>query len=368
MPAVSSFMISVRNDLGVAVGHAEQLSADHVAFWMNVPLERGSKVEFRLELPGADETVLGFLVIEAGEGPPGTLVHYRARVAEIDPGDRDCFHRWVQAVSEGHVPLNVRGAALTGNPFSTMHGASREQTEAALRRIEERKERMARATQRFTEQDTDEVFIAGVFDLGAPAPAPARAAASPPPATRPGAAATAATDPRLRQGTGARLPSADWWQGPHPAQHHRSEDAAARARLLRQLLDEGEGRSAAPPPAPPSATPPTPPPAPSPPAAHRGPWVTLRDARGHQELTVAWMDHASLVEGPLEALLSGMLRLRRERLPQWPARTEVHLVTPGGHDIVAHAELVEETGSAVVYHLELSPAAHHLLVEEAHQH
>lgn len=171
MPAVSSFMISVRNDLGVAVGHAEQLNADRVAFWMNVPLEQGSKVEFRLELPGADETVLGFLVIEAGEGPPGTLVHYRARVAEIDPGDRECFQRWVQAVSEGHVPLNVRGTTRSGNPFSTMHGASREQTEAALRRIEERKERMARATQRFVEDDTDEVFIAGVFDA-ATAPPP----------------------------------------------------------------------------------------------------------------------------------------------------------------------------------------------------
>ena len=89
---------------------------------------------------------------------------------------------------------------------------------------------------------------------------------------------------------------------------------------------------------------------------------------GHQELTVAWMDHTSLVAGPIEALLSGMLRLRKERLPQWPARTEVHMVTPGGHDIIAHAELVEETARAVVYHLELSEAAHHLLVQEAHRH
>ncbi|MCK6508076.1 hypothetical protein L6R53_32710 [Myxococcota bacterium] len=221
----ATFMISVRNELGVAVGHADGLTEERVSFHVNVPLGLGEKVEFRLELPGADDTVLGWLVVESGQGPPGTLVHYRGRVAELDPGDVACFQRWVQAVREGHVALDLRGDSKRQGAFVTMHGATDEETQTALRRMDERRSRLSRITQvaPVSEEPTDEIFIACAFESVPVGTVPIQVGPTPPVPAPP-----APSSPALA------------------ARPDRESSAEARARLLHELLAEADARTRSP--------------------------------------------------------------------------------------------------------------------------
>lgn len=298
----ASYILSVRNGLGVGVGTADALSADGVSFEMAHPLGVGERAEFRMELPRADETVLGTLVVVAGEGPPGSLIRYRARIEAVDPRDAQTFAGWLDRAREGRPADDLRRRLLDRDSLSSMHGATESETQNALRRIEERKARMDAL--RSAESDDEGLFVVDLFAMQPVGSAPP---ARPSPAPRPASAA------------------------PKP-------------------VAVGPPVPAAPPPAPPPAAAP-------PPGPPTGPWVTLQHLRGVAILVVAWVDPATVRPETRDDVRRGWVWLDEGVLPRWPERCRLHLLTPSGFEVEHEAVLRERREGRVGYQMEAPESA-----------
>jgi len=190
----TSYIISIRNALGVSVGQADSLTEDGVFFEMTHPITVGEVIEFRMELPRANETVLGDMRVVAGKGPPGSLVRYRAEIVRIEARDQDVYAGWLDRTRRGRPADDLRSRLDSLNSLSSMHGATAEETDNALRRIDERKQRMASIREQDRPKDDAPLFVPGLFEqqpVGtAPpvrsrreAPAPAAAPSLPSPAS-----------------------------------------------------------------------------------------------------------------------------------------------------------------------------------------
>lgn len=358
MPTAASVMIAAKTEQGLVVGYADMVRGHSIGFWMNVPLQQGARIEFRLELPGADDTVLGWMRIEAGSGPPGSLVHYRAHVDTLDKGDLVPFQRWLHDAEVGRVSLHLREGLIKKGPFDQMHGATPAQTETALRRIDQRKRRFAHIGET-PQAPIEELFVPGLFQpqpLGSSPPPPPAATVGPRDQPSPRTASPPpGTSPRPSVGvTDAKLASADWWMERHETRHRHQQALERQAKLESLLADS------------PSSPPPVPEaPVEAPAAPHPGVAVAVIGHGGGAVLSVSWRTHEDLLHGQIGELLGGFLRLRRQHLDTWPAHAHAHLVTPGGRDLRGEAFLIVDDGQHVVYQLELPASARDLLFREA---
>ncbi len=173
-------LLSIKTVHGLVVGQAVDVSDDRLLLDINGPVEFGIPLEFRLELPGADETVLGTLRLRrSGRGLT------QADVVAIAEEDQDVFDLWWRSFEQGRFTYRPSVALGRGGGRSEMHGASETETETALSRIDERrarfKERFDKLRGEPTEEDTGEIFVHSPLSESASASAPPAATKTGPP-------------------------------------------------------------------------------------------------------------------------------------------------------------------------------------------
>ena len=160
MATTLSVVISMMTEDGLAVGECMKVNESELHFFTASRLGVGKEMEFRLELDGADVTVLGNMRVYANAGH----MHWRAKILNIHPDDRAVWEAWNCARREGRViSMDHRavGEGLLGQAPARADSAANLQ---ALARMEARKERFAKLRSSW-KADEDDLFVAGAFEL-----------------------------------------------------------------------------------------------------------------------------------------------------------------------------------------------------------
>jgi len=220
-------MISLRAPQGLVVGRADSVRGRKIDFWLDVPLILGARLEFRLELPGADDTVLGWLGIDGGQEASHRKgqAHYQAHVDTIDKGDLKPFERWLHDTELGRVPQDLRGNILERNALAQQQAEEEARQEAEEQaRIEARCARLERRAKP-VEDLAEPLFFHDILSstIRIPQTSPSNRAA------------------RL---SGAKLSSIGWWQDSDANRNVRKnshEKALQRQQQLQGLLEAVEG-------------------------------------------------------------------------------------------------------------------------------
>jgi hypothetical protein len=155
-----SVVVSMMTQDGLAVGECERVEETELHFFTAARLALGHELEFRLELDGADGTVLGNMRVVAGVGP----LRWRAKILNIHPDDRKLWDAWNTARRAGRimsVSTTNLGAGLLGHAPTNADSLANER---ALARMEERRQRFAHLRSEWKE-DEDDLFIEGAFDM-----------------------------------------------------------------------------------------------------------------------------------------------------------------------------------------------------------
>lgn len=320
---MSSYAVmSVKTDNGLVVGETTHVDHNRLLVDIVATLRPGQVLEFRLELPGADDTIQGLLRVDRCEKDK-----LRAEIVEIAEADRAVFEAWWAEREKGHVVYHPR-VALMGETAgrSEMHGASDAETDFALAGMEARRARMrARFDEEsWRDEDTADIFVHGLFDQ---ALAPTSVgAAPPPPSSRPRSRTRPRhTPPPVRRVPAASIPAA---QPP----------VAEPAPDLR--------------PAPPRRVP-------------GQPVVRLAGQTDDAMMSVHWPDHQAFLDSLIKGLASGFLTLPRGSRDHWPGHVLVHLHSPGGQELVVEGQHLTDEADSVLYKLDLEPAELDQLQAEA---
>jgi len=324
MSAHYSVIISLKTDRGLVVGHGLDVREDRVVFTVPTRLVTGQELEFRLELRGANDTVLGWLRV----GPRGLDRSSREELTEgqitrISPDDQATYARWVKDIAVGRVASHLREDRLGRDGFTAMHGATQGETDHALNQIEARKERFAHI-RGAPAPETEGIFVKDLFQQAPAAPPAARAPSAPPPVAPPPAAPPAPPTPV------ASRPAA-----PAPAHAPTLPPAPARRPALPQQ------------PPPPAVTLTSAPP----------PQVALLPTAGGELLMVAWLAPDAHTASRARGLDEGWLLLPSASCATWPERPRIHLSTWQGLDLECSARRVGRDGDQVRYRLDLDSAA-----------
>ncbi|MCB9778529.1 MAG: hypothetical protein H6742_08210 [Alphaproteobacteria bacterium] len=406
---MASVIIGVKSRLGLLVGQATDVDGEHLVFEVVGQIKIGEVMPFRVELSGADDTVLGELrIVRLLAGNTGQLQRWVAAITGIDPRYSERFDEWVEDMQAGRSPWRLRKLVTTG----VMHGATEKETHTALSRMDARRSRLSKLTadeEGRWDEDTGEIFVHmdALDQQAAPVPSPKPASRAPAPRTtpvsmppRPASSAgpassvrpTAAAPGPARTPPPAPAPPA---RGPldldafddlvedtqevtrDPPSHPMEDDilpsdpfvdTPTRSRIPAILAgeepssaeasvvpsgplivdaDTGEVRSA------PALIDVAPPRA-----------FSFRGANG-PVLSVAWPDQRSLQQAVVDGLAAGFLALDHDAVAVWHSAPSVQLVTPGGHDLKVQGQLLTRDGPQVLYRLDIGPEALHVLMEEA---
>lgn len=352
-------LVSIKSPNGLAVGQALKVDDHFLDLDIVAVLPREVPMEFRLELPRADETVRGTLSIVSTSGE-----RHRARVLDIAPEDREVFGAWWDAHRAGRASFRPR-LTVHGEPERGMHGASDEETGVALSRMDERRARM---TARFSEsswieESTGEIFVRDLLPNLPPPTEPRLASTQPRPRPAPVRQVPLPTAASLGI-QGAPFPGASRVPPPvHASQTRRPVPAppVQATPPTAQVPPAGSPARVAPPPA--AAPQPAAPARPAP-----GPAQVFIDVRGQGSsatLEVGWTDPQLLVQALIDGLATGMLRLPASAVAAWPKSPTVRLHTPRGLDLQARAHHITDSRGSVLYQLELPPDALGRLQREA---
>jgi hypothetical protein len=143
-------MISVQSPGGLVFGSAKALEDDALSFEVDARLDIDKIVEFRLELPGLDETAMGTLrTIRTRKQVTGAEL-FTARIASIHDDDREIFEVWRAAVLRGTRAMTHSRHANTDAwlASSSMQGSTAsERAHAVANQEERRRRRLMRARQ-----------------------------------------------------------------------------------------------------------------------------------------------------------------------------------------------------------------------------
>ncbi len=343
MPAPA--LLSVKTSEGLIVGQATEVTDKRLELDILGTLELGVALEFRLELPGADETVRGTLRILAANGGRA-----RAELVEVAPEDRAVFDLWWRSYSEGRLTYRPRVAIEGAGGRSEMHGASEHETGHALERIDERRARFAQRFAEFRgetiEEDTGQIFIQGAMDdesasLGVVAAplSPGRRRWVP---RRPvGSAASR---------TGRATPRARPTASPRPAPvDTRSARPAAPSTTHAPTAEQ-----------PATTVPSVPPPV-------QKPNLDMHVVPTTTGVAVTWSCGAGVGRSLAEGLAAGMLRLPLDADRRMPPRLPVHFVTPGGFDFEAQGLHIADDNGFAIYQVDIPADAQARLQREALQ-
>ncbi len=135
-------MLSVQSLGGLVFGTATGIDGMTLHFELDARMEAGDIAEWRMELPGLEETAMGMLRILAGrkEGPMPVWV---ATIQSISPDDAEIFEVWRRGVEHGTRAFSHSSRAPTDSWLSstTMVGSTDAERKLAVANQEERRKR-----------------------------------------------------------------------------------------------------------------------------------------------------------------------------------------------------------------------------------
>lgn len=129
-------------------GSATQIDGNNVTFELEAQMEVGDNVEWRMELPGLDDTAMGRIRIVSRRADPGYPVRWVGAIVSISPEDAAVFEVWRRGVEAGTRAFTVSKRPSTDSwlASTTMVGSSEaERRQAVAIEDARRKQRLERA-------------------------------------------------------------------------------------------------------------------------------------------------------------------------------------------------------------------------------
>jgi hypothetical protein len=136
-------MMSVQTRGGLVFGSATHIDGMNLRFEIEGQIDIGDNVEWRLELPGLDETAMGWMRITAVRREPGSPSQVRGLIQSVSPADAEIFEVWKRGVESGTRAFTVSKRPKTDSWLSatTMVGSSEAERKQAVAIEEERRKR-----------------------------------------------------------------------------------------------------------------------------------------------------------------------------------------------------------------------------------
>jgi hypothetical protein len=171
-------MVALQSSAGLVFGSAESWNGNVLTVAIVAQLAIGDVVEFRLELPGMEQTALGRVRVIAVKGDRTTAASYQLLVQSIAEADKESFDAWKSAVEAGHpASCQSRHHSAAGWAEAALNGGTTPAERAHAMRIEEERRQRLKATVRQLvqsqkkawpdprEDDTDDPTITAITNL-----------------------------------------------------------------------------------------------------------------------------------------------------------------------------------------------------------
>ncbi len=171
-------MVALQSSAGLVFGSAESWNGNVLTVVIVAQLTVGEVVEFRLELPGLEQTALGMVRVIAVKGDRTSAASYQLLVQSIADADKESFDAWKSAVEAGHAAsCQSRHRSAAGWAETALNGGTTPAERAHAMRMEEERRLRLRATVRQLvqsqkkawpdplEDDTDDHTITAITGL-----------------------------------------------------------------------------------------------------------------------------------------------------------------------------------------------------------
>ncbi len=140
--------LSIQSRGGLVFGSATHIDGMNLLFELEGAMEIGDVVEWRMELPGLDDTAMGRMRIVSRRQDPGFPLRWGGTIQSVSPEDAEVFEVWRRGVESGSRAFAVskRTGADSWLASTTMVGSSAAERKQAVA-LEEarRKQRLERA-------------------------------------------------------------------------------------------------------------------------------------------------------------------------------------------------------------------------------
>ena len=147
MDTAHQLMFALQSPVGLRFGVTTAVESDRISFEMDLKIPKGTSCPFRMELSGAEETVLGTIRIERSMPKRGNnLPRYVGRILDMPPLDRDKFDGWRRDLATGGVSRKLeRDPDRLKEQMSQnmMSGLSESESKAVLDRMNQRRSRVS---------------------------------------------------------------------------------------------------------------------------------------------------------------------------------------------------------------------------------
>lgn len=171
-------MVALQSSSGLVFGSAESWDGNVLTVAIVAQLAIGDVVEFRLELPGLEQTALGLVRVLAMKGDRTTAASYQLLVQSVSEDDKEAFDAWKSAVAAGHAAsCRSRHVTAAGWAETALNRGTTPAERAHAMKIEEERRIRLRATVRQLvqskkkswpdprEDDTDDPTITAITNL-----------------------------------------------------------------------------------------------------------------------------------------------------------------------------------------------------------
>ncbi len=148
VPRTLTATLSVQTPGGLVFGGATKIDGMNLSFELEGQLAVGDVVEWRMELPGLDETAMGVMRVTYVRRESGVVARWTALILSLSPADADIFEVWRRGVEAGTRAFTVSKFPV-GDAWlaaTTMVGSSEAERKQAVA-VEEvrRRKRLERA-------------------------------------------------------------------------------------------------------------------------------------------------------------------------------------------------------------------------------
>ena len=135
-------MLSVQTPGGLVFGTARRIQGQTLGFEADGRMEPGDEVQWRMELPGLDETAMGTMRIMGGQKDANaTVTTWTGAILSISREDAEVFEIWRLGVESGTRAFSYSNKPPTDSwlAATTMAGSTEAERRLALQAEEERK-------------------------------------------------------------------------------------------------------------------------------------------------------------------------------------------------------------------------------------
>ncbi len=135
-------MLSVQTPGGLVFGTARRIQGQTLGFEADGRMEPGDEVQWRMELPGLDETAMGTMRIMGGaKDANATVMSWTGAILSVARDDAEVFEVWRQGVESGTRAFSYSSKPPTDSwlAATTMAGSTEAERRLALQAEEERK-------------------------------------------------------------------------------------------------------------------------------------------------------------------------------------------------------------------------------------